>query len=412
MVSALRYVPKPGYGFRSLTPATSTSVVDSPGIASSVNLGQLNRSEAASNIYYPSIDANVSRTSVTLPASARIAGGPSDYTGTKKSFQPNAQKQQQQQQQQYLHDVQSGLVKTQSGDLSSGKSDYSIQSTDLYTASGQKRYLSTIGGNEEGNMMTATISKDTIASTSTAARTGANSIALITNSTGPRYSGFSGHRSTTPGGQSSVISGVSVCNTGRFTASSANEPTHFVSSIDYDMKDYDSRGHRLHSAASEYPGNNLSHTAMTPTLSDGASLMAVKSSMSSHGTPHHIPMHFHQPNNSQRDRQKQFKLSGYSNSTTASGRDDTLYTDHQLAAHMRRSMPNVNMHSCASEPAVQHQYYTLMTTNYRLPPNVDRCHLEVSNFLFLFFSPIDHRLSLDLWLRHLSLFISFHSLHS
>lgn len=46
------------------------------------------------------------------------------------------------------------------------------------------------------------------------------------------------------------------------------------------------------------------------------------------------------------------------------------------SAHMRRSMPNVNFHLHTNEPAKLYPYHLLMTTNYRLPPQVDRCHLE------------------------------------
>ncbi|KAF7490681.1 Actin-binding LIM protein 2, partial [Sarcoptes scabiei] len=47
--------------------------------------------------------------------------------------------------------------------------------------------------------------------------------------------------------------------------------------------------------------------------------------------------------------------------------------------HFRRSMPNVNLqqHSNSNnEPPRQYPYHLLMITNYRLPPDVDRCHLE------------------------------------
>ncbi|XP_074595560.1 actin binding LIM protein Uncoordinated 115a isoform X8 [Brevipalpus obovatus] len=44
--------------------------------------------------------------------------------------------------------------------------------------------------------------------------------------------------------------------------------------------------------------------------------------------------------------------------------------------HLRRSMPNVNFHLHSNEPPKLYPYHLLMTTNYRLPPDVDRCHLE------------------------------------
>ena len=57
------------------------------------------------------------------------------------------------------------------------------------------------------------------------------------------------------------------------------------------------------------------------------------------------------------------------------------YRGHSSAsfnAHFRRSMPNVSLHLHSNEPAKQYPYYMLMTSNQRLPPHVDRCHLEVS----------------------------------
>lgn len=47
------------------------------------------------------------------------------------------------------------------------------------------------------------------------------------------------------------------------------------------------------------------------------------------------------------------------------------------AAHLRRSMPNVNLHHLHQEgPPKLYPYHLLATSNYRLPPDVDRCHLE------------------------------------
>lgn len=46
--------------------------------------------------------------------------------------------------------------------------------------------------------------------------------------------------------------------------------------------------------------------------------------------------------------------------------------------HLRRSMPNVNnLHHLHQEgPPKLYPYHLLATSNYRLPPDVDRCHLE------------------------------------
>jgi actin-binding LIM protein len=57
------------------------------------------------------------------------------------------------------------------------------------------------------------------------------------------------------------------------------------------------------------------------------------------------------------------------------------YRGHSSAsfnAHFRRSMPNVNLHLHSNEPAKCYPYYMLMTSNHKLPPQIDRCHLEVS----------------------------------
>ncbi|XP_075679054.1 actin-binding LIM protein 3-like isoform X1 [Dermatophagoides pteronyssinus] len=47
-----------------------------------------------------------------------------------------------------------------------------------------------------------------------------------------------------------------------------------------------------------------------------------------------------------------------------------------FSPHFRRSMPNVNLQHLNNEPAREYPYHLLMITNYRLPPDVDRCHLE------------------------------------
>ncbi|XP_022253548.1 actin-binding LIM protein 1-like [Limulus polyphemus] len=49
------------------------------------------------------------------------------------------------------------------------------------------------------------------------------------------------------------------------------------------------------------------------------------------------------------------------------------YTSY--SPHFRRSMPNVTFH-LSNEPPKLYPYHLLMITNYRLPPDVDRCHLE------------------------------------
>lgn len=50
--------------------------------------------------------------------------------------------------------------------------------------------------------------------------------------------------------------------------------------------------------------------------------------------------------------------------------------------HLRRSLPN--MHHMSSEPPKIYPAHLLLVTNYRLPNDVDRCHLEVSYNLGFF----------------------------
>ena len=79
----------------------------------------------------------------------------------------------------------------------------------------------------------------------------------------------------------------------------------------------------------------------------------------------------------------QYYSGGPSSVAGGSARGGNLYQRSQssvsYAAHLRRSMPNVNFHLHTNEPAKLYPYHLLMTTNYRLPPQVDRCHLEVSH---------------------------------
>ncbi|KAJ6223678.1 hypothetical protein RDWZM_002223 [Blomia tropicalis] len=64
------------------------------------------------------------------------------------------------------------------------------------------------------------------------------------------------------------------------------------------------------------------------------------------------------------------------------------YRYASYSPHFRRSMPNVNLHQHSNEPPRQYPYHLLITNNYRLPPDVDRCHLERhlqnSEFEYLF----------------------------
>jgi len=62
--------------------------------------------------------------------------------------------------------------------------------------------------------------------------------------------------------------------------------------------------------------------------------------------------------------------------TTPFSEGFTGYRYASYSPHLRRSMPNVNLHQHSNEPPRQYPYHLLITNNYRLPPDVDRCHLE------------------------------------
>jgi hypothetical protein len=53
-----------------------------------------------------------------------------------------------------------------------------------------------------------------------------------------------------------------------------------------------------------------------------------------------------------------------------------------MAAHLRQSLPNMKVPPPSSEPPKIYALHLLLTTNYRLPGDVDRNNLEVR---FLFF---------------------------
>ncbi|XP_013785692.1 actin-binding LIM protein 3-like, partial [Limulus polyphemus] len=70
------------------------------------------------------------------------------------------------------------------------------------------------------------------------------------------------------------------------------------------------------------------------------------------------------------------------NHSTSGGFCSTPYSDGfagfrhpSYSPHMRCSMPNVNLH-LSNEPPRLYPYHLLIISNYRLPPDVDRCHLE------------------------------------
>lgn len=64
-------------------------------------------------------------------------------------------------------------------------------------------------------------------------------------------------------------------------------------------------------------------------------------------------------------------------STTYTGGLGSVVGSHG-GHHVRRSLPD--MGTAPSEPPKLYPYHLLIITNYRLPADVDRCNLEVSNY--------------------------------
>lgn len=71
---------------------------------------------------------------------------------------------------------------------------------------------------------------------------------------------------------------------------------------------------------------------------------------------------------------------GAARNQAANGAAATLHrhlTSSSAGSSLRRSMPNVSLlHMHSEGPPKLYPYHLLATTNYRLPPDVDRCHLE------------------------------------
>jgi len=65
----------------------------------------------------------------------------------------------------------------------------------------------------------------------------------------------------------------------------------------------------------------------------------------------------------------------YINRSISIGYGLSPYSDLYRASLMRNSMPNVSLHK-SNEPPKLYPYHLLIITNYRLPEDVDRCHLE------------------------------------
>lgn len=51
---------------------------------------------------------------------------------------------------------------------------------------------------------------------------------------------------------------------------------------------------------------------------------------------------------------------------------------YTYGSQVRRSLPNMAHTMLINEPAKIYPYHLLVITNYRLPADVDRCNLEVS----------------------------------
>ncbi|XP_015783551.1 actin-binding LIM protein 2 isoform X2 [Tetranychus urticae] len=80
----------------------------------------------------------------------------------------------------------------------------------------------------------------------------------------------------------------------------------------------------------------------------------------------------------QHDRSRHFMNHSMSGTFRTTPFSDGIsgYRYASYSPHLRRSMPNVNFHLHSNEPPKLYPYHLLTTTNYRLPPDVDRCHLE------------------------------------
>lgn len=112
------------------------------------------------------------------------------------------------------------------------------------------------------------------------------------------------------------------------------------------------------------PGYGLSN-GLTDTLSNGNGLQ-------------HSEMSFEQHQKSTQNRSAD--LLGRSSNSRQQLQSELgrPRTSNLSSPHMRRSMPNVaNLNHLHSDgPPKLYPYHLLVTSNYRLPPDVDRCHLE------------------------------------
>lgn len=121
-----------------------------------------------------------------------------------------------------------------------------------------------------------------------------------------------------------------------------------------------------------YPNQNQHHHTLSSTISSTGNTTA----NNNHNHNHH---HLHHQSELGADNAGTIK-------STASRQSAHSFN----ALHLRRSMPNLNsLHHLHREgPPKLYPYHLLATSNYRLPPDVDRCHLErhLSNeeFHFIF----------------------------
>lgn len=313
---------------------------------------------------------------ITLPSLKRVeeankttAGSSMTLPSTLRVTSNQGYRRQQQQNDKTCH-LSQYINATPSSDISSSRSDYSIHTSDLYTANDRRRYVAATGVQPEWLRYNTNVSKDT---------TNPGRIIPIDYSDGPsgRSSSFGGRRSITPGGRSS--SAASGYHTGNFTASSTYEPNIYVSTIEHHVKDYqtvDTRETLVHSSTSGYP--SISTCTDQPAKSIDQTFQT-KLSPSLPNEIDNLSTSYREPSN-QIVKQRQYKL--MTQSTTVNGDDKNIFAT-ELAAHLRRSMPNVNMHLNESDCVPVYPYCVLETRNYRFPPNVDRCHLEVSLLLVL-----------------------------
>lgn len=384
-----------------LSPAitSSTIVDDHQYLFDSLNVPNGARAAGGTGAsHYSSV--NLTKESTRLPSSATAAAAakttgarnamtlPTASTGTPlQGYRSSQQQLQQNNLQQYSHV--SHYINTNSSDMSSSKSDYSLNTgdTSLYRASDRRRYIAATGL-QPADWRTG-VSRDTLTPSTGAGRIIPIDYSDVMSGMRSRSSSHTGKRSVTPGGRSS--SAASGYHTGNFTtASSTTEQPIYVSTIEHHVKDYqivDAKDYRentrVHSSTSGYTPSVSTYAGdADDTVNNGYRVKSSLPSLPSTSadvcdTSHYSRVSREIVQREQEQQRQPYKLMSCTSSTTVTREDKKVFAT-ELAAHLRRSMPNVNMHLNETDSVPVYPYCVLETRNYRFPPNVDRCHLEVS----------------------------------